>query len=143
MVTLSFERGTHFIATQIGQKFAVRGLMETVSKRSYGAGRDGMLRRLAELSIEADALLAMSYRTVSQVQREGAVGASASLLKLLTVELVQKVADIGLDVAGPDALAADNELGLEWMMQFAHVFGGGTPEVQRNVIAQRILGLPR
>jgi alkylation response protein AidB-like acyl-CoA dehydrogenase len=143
MVTLSFERGTHFIATQVGQTYAVKRLMKLAAATNRGSDLVFFRRRLAALAIEAEALQAMSYRTVSRVQQTGNAGPSASLLKLLTVDLVEKVAEIGMEIAGPDGLFADCEYAREWMMQFAHVFGGGTPEIQRNVIAERVLGLPR
>jgi alkylation response protein AidB-like acyl-CoA dehydrogenase len=143
MVTLSFERGTHFIATQVGQTYAIKRLMKLAIETKGGADLAFCRRRLAALAIEAEALLAMSYRTVSRAQQTGTAGPSASLLKLLTVDLVEKVAEIGMEMAGPEGLFADCVHAQEWMMQFAHVFGGGTPEIQRNVIAERLLGLPR
>lgn len=143
MVTLSFERGTHFIATQIAQRNAISELFGQLDTLPSMAARTSLMRQLAALMIEAEALLAMSYRTVSDVQQTGKAGHSASLVKLLTVELLRKVAEIGLEIGGRDTVLQANPLNHEWMMQYAHIFGGGTPEIQRNVIAERIIGLPR
>lgn len=143
MVTLGFERGTHFIATQVSQRSAIERLMKRANALPSTVDRIYLTRRLAALAIQAEALLAMSYRTVSDVQRNGQAGPSASMVKLLTVDILQKVAEIGLEIAGRGALMAEDDLGHEWQMQYAHVFGGGTPEIQRNVIAERILGMPR
>ena len=66
--------------------------------------------------------------------------------KLLGVEHEQRVQEVGLELLGPAAAATEGEAA-GWVAGFlgnrALTIAGGTSEVQRNVIAERLLGLPR
>jgi alkylation response protein AidB-like acyl-CoA dehydrogenase len=73
-------------------------------------------------------------------------GAEASVKKLLGVEHEQRVQEVGLSLLGPLAVVSDGEA-QPWIHGFlgnrALSIAGGTSEVQRNVIAERLLGLPK
>ena len=78
-------------------------------------------------------------------------GPEVSIAKLLTSELDQAMADYGMDLAGPYAalvrgsphVLKDGNIALSYLIMRAATIGGGTSEIQRNVIAERVLGLPR
>jgi len=141
MATLGFERGTAFISEQIRLGRRVDELVQL--QRDKGNGDTDFPRRLAAARVAADAVLAMSYRNVSTSARGENVGIGSSLTKLATVEGLRQVAELGAAVAGADIRRWGNELTFEFAQQFAYVFGGGTPEIQRNLVAERLLGLPR
>ncbi|MCZ7527943.1 MAG: acyl-CoA dehydrogenase family protein [Acidimicrobiia bacterium] len=139
MTTLSFERGTAFLAEQVRLRQRVAGLAEYVDHP--GAPPDAAAR-WARASAAADALFAMSLRSISEVRRMGQPGPAASMVKLATADAERVVGELQMDLLGPDAVWV-NELSRGWREQFAYIFGGGTPEIQRNLIGERMLGLPR
>jgi 3-oxochol-4-en-24-oyl-CoA dehydrogenase len=73
-------------------------------------------------------------------------GPEASVRKLLGVEHEQRVQEVGLSLLGPEAAANDGDAAI-WIGGFlgnrALSIAGGTSDVQRNIIAERLLGLPR
>jgi alkylation response protein AidB-like acyl-CoA dehydrogenase len=73
-------------------------------------------------------------------------GSEAAVRKLLGVQQDQRVQEVGLSLMGADAVATDGEAGA-WSSAFLFnrclTIAGGTSDVQRNVIAERLLGLPR
>ena len=75
-------------------------------------------------------------------------GPEGSMLKLYYSELIKVVAQLSLDILGPDALRflpdgdPDGWTG-SYMRSFASSIGGGTSEILRNIIGDRVLGLPR
>ena len=71
-------------------------------------------------------------------------------MKLASSELRQTIFELGLDLQGADLAVVDPDVAAErgrwqkaWMTSLAGTIGGGTSEIQRNVIATRVLGLPR
>ena len=85
----------------------------------------------------------------SEAARSGVPGAGASVLKLRVGEAFQELADVGLRVLGRAGLAIDDVDGLrsarileEYLRGFGLTIGGGTSQIQRNIIAERVLGLP-
>jgi 3-oxochol-4-en-24-oyl-CoA dehydrogenase len=119
--------------------------------RSEGGCDDPLLRqRLAALYIEAEVLRLIRLRTVSAKIQGRQPGPEASVRNALADEHGQHIMGLAKDLAGLRGLLADSgPLGKpagEWASGFlfspALTIGGGTSEVQRNIIAERVLGLP-
>ena len=102
--------------------------------------------RVGGLLVEAHALAALATRTTLRALGGGQPGPEASVRKLLGVEHEQDVQEVGLDLLGPDAAVSEGD-GAAWTGGFlgnrALSIAGGTSEIQRNVIAERLLGLPK
>ena len=90
MSTLSFERGTGFIADQVKQGHEIAELIATA--RANGMIRDDRIAdQLAQMRAEVAALRAMTYRNISEVVRTGQPGPEASVIRLFTSELGQRL----------------------------------------------------
>jgi alkylation response protein AidB-like acyl-CoA dehydrogenase len=154
MSTLSFERGTAFTAGQVRLASTVEHLIALAAERPGPSRRGSALddeelsRRLATLRSEVAALRALTYSAISRSARQGTPGPEGSILKLYYSELQKRVARLSMDLLGADALrrtsrwAAGGWTG-DYLHSFASTIGGGTSEVQRNIIGDRVLGLPR
>lgn len=145
MSTLSFERGTGFIADQVKQSEEVEELLERA--RQTGALKDDRIaEQLAQLRAEVAALRAMTYRNISQVVRTGQPGAESSVIRLFTSELGQRLERMALLLAGDDILDfryGDDNLVADYLRGFAATIAGGTAQIQRDIIGERLLGLPK
>jgi len=120
--------------------------------RELGRARDRLVRQqLAQSWIETDIVRLVAYRQVSEMMRKGQPGPEGSYLKLLWSEADMRMKELGVALEGPyanvdrgDAHAID---GGRWQYEYlwsrAASIYAGTSEVQRNIIAQRVLGLPR
>jgi alkylation response protein AidB-like acyl-CoA dehydrogenase len=121
--------------------------------RAHGGTRDRVLRqRLAQLFIESEVLRLIRLRTVSARVRGLEPGPEASVRKALADEHGQHVMAAAMDLAGVDALLTDRGPygeadGGTWHYGYLYsralTIGGGTSEVQRNILGERVLGLPR
>ncbi|UNU42896.1 acyl-CoA dehydrogenase [Sphingopyxis sp. YF1] len=145
MSTLSFERGTGFIADQVKQGQEIDDLIATA--RANGMiGDDRIAHELAQMRAEVAALRAMTYRNISEVVRTGQPGAEASLIRLFTAELGQRLDRMAVALAGPEMLdfayGDDNAVG-DYLRGFAGTIAGGSAQIQRDIIGERLLGLPR
>ncbi|MDQ3108047.1 MAG: acyl-CoA dehydrogenase family protein [Actinomycetota bacterium] len=120
-------------------------LIQEVRSGSIG-GRDDPLARqqLAALHTESEVLRLIRLRTVSAAIKGKPPGPEASVRKALSDEHGQHIMGLAKDLAGPRAMLA--EPGGMWHYGFlfapALTVGGGTSEVQRNIIGERVLGLP-
>jgi alkylation response protein AidB-like acyl-CoA dehydrogenase len=105
-----------------------------------------MVDTLGGLVATAHAAAMLGVRTTLRALSGGQPGPEASTRKLLAVEHEQDVQEVGLGLLGPEAAVVDGE-GAVWSSGFlgnrALSIAGGTSEIQRNVIAERLLGLPR
>ncbi len=120
--------------------------------RAQGGTDDAVLRqRLAALHVESQVLRLIRLRTLSARVRGLEPGPEASVRKALADEHGQHVMALALELAGTGALLADRgPYGTDtrlwadgYLYSRALTIGGGTSEVQRNIIAERVLGLPR
>jgi alkylation response protein AidB-like acyl-CoA dehydrogenase len=154
MSTLSFERGTAFMADQVELAAVVEDLIAEAGRRGGPGGRvraiddDEIARRLATVRAEVAALRAMTIAGISRTRRSGVPGPEASMIRLFHGELHQRVYQLALDVIGSDALeltAVDGSGAWTgpYLQSFAYTIGGGTSDIQRNIIGERVLGLPR
>ena len=89
----------------------------------------------------------MTYLGVSRNARQPMPGPEGSIVKLFYAELSQRVYALALDLLGPDALRTDLGLATDWhhdyLEAYSYSIGGGTSEIMRNIIGERLLGLPR
>ncbi|HEV7871206.1 MAG: putative acyl-CoA dehydrogenase [Modestobacter sp.] len=154
MSTLSFERGTAFTAGQVRLASTVEQLIELAKERTGPDGRrpaiadDELARRLATARAEVAALRAMTYVGISRSARTGTPGPEGSIVKLYYSEMVKHVARLAMDILGQDGLRyvsrwVPGGWSGNYLYSYSQTIGGGTSEVQRNIIGDRILGLPR
>ena len=101
---------------------------------------------LGGLVVDAHAIAALGVRTTLRALSGGRPGPEASVRKLLGVEHEQAVQEAGLTLLGPEAAVVEGQ-GAAWTGGFlgnrALSIAGGTSEIQRNLIAERLLGLPK
>ncbi|MEU9609458.1 acyl-CoA dehydrogenase family protein [Streptomyces sp. NPDC048057] len=143
MVTLSFERGTAFV----GEVVACRRTLREVARaaRANGSWDDAVVRRrIGRLNAEFTALWRLTQWNVSEAQATGGVpGIGGSVFKLRYSQARQELYEAAAEVLGPDAL----DLGREWtadrLSSLSYTIAAGTSQIQRNIIAERILGLPK
>jgi alkylation response protein AidB-like acyl-CoA dehydrogenase len=131
------------------------------SGSTFGIGVESLLRlaeklgdavtpsaeaRLGALLAEAQSLSLMTHRSTLLSLAGSDPGSGASIRKLLGAEHEQRVQELGLFLLGPDGAALEGRSG-RWFQGLLSTrcltIAGGTSEVQRNVIAERVLGLPR
>ncbi|MBX3530250.1 MAG: acyl-CoA dehydrogenase family protein [Rhizobiaceae bacterium] len=150
--TLSFERGTAFLANQLELSRAVDELIDHARVTPGPDGRrpaiadDEIAGKLAQLRAEVTALRAMTYRSISIVERNGGPGAEGSIIRLYHGELIQKVYRVAMELLGPRSLELEishDDPVWGYLDSFWHTIAGGTAEVQRNIIGERVLGLPK
>ncbi|MDH3047231.1 acyl-CoA dehydrogenase family protein [Gordonia alkanivorans] len=132
--------------------------------RERGADRDPAIRaRLARSYAELSAMKAMGDRILDSYIRDGSLGPAASVSKLYWSEYHQRLSSIAVDVLGSDALYWEGDQPIRWFRaddpgapnssaswlavhlqnSLAGTVYAGTSEIQRNIIAERALGLPR
>jgi alkylation response protein AidB-like acyl-CoA dehydrogenase len=151
MGQLGFERGTAFMTLQIELTRVVEDLIEmakttTVDSGGFAIEDDEYARALGKLRVEARALQAMTLMAVSRIERSGSPGAEGSMLKLYYSDLIKRVGSTAVKILGMSRLNMSVKSGRwpHWLLwSFGVALGGGTSEIQRNIIGERLLGLPR
>jgi alkylation response protein AidB-like acyl-CoA dehydrogenase len=154
MVTFGFERGTGFVSDLVETDRLLSELVVLagmVTRKRATAWDDQALRReIAHLQAEMDALWALTKRNLSQAARTGVPGPLGSVVKVAFSELYQRITDTAMRVLDRGCLARD-DLG-DWpsgrfveerLRSVSFTIAAGTSQIQRNIIAERILGLPR
>jgi alkylation response protein AidB-like acyl-CoA dehydrogenase len=105
-----------------------------------------MRQKLAQSFVELEVFRLNTTRALSNLAKRGVPGPEGSIQKLYWSELNQRNAQIAMEVLGPHAQMTDFDAG-RWVYNYLRCRGNtieaGTSEVQRNIIAQRVLGLPR
>ncbi|MFC9584519.1 acyl-CoA dehydrogenase [Streptomyces yangpuensis] len=143
MVTLSFERGTAFV----GEVVACRRTLGELARTAKANGRwdDPVLRRrLGRLSGEFGALWRLTQWNVSESERSGGVpGTGGSVFKLAYSHARQELYDVAAEVLGAASLSLDEAWTLDRLSSLSYTIAAGTSQIQRNIVAERILGLPK
>jgi len=154
MHTLGHERGTAALPRQVKLRTWLDRAVSLAARREL-AGRPVLedpevQTALARALIGIEVLRHHAYRTVGEFLSGGAVGPESSSVKLLMAEAEQQLAATVLDVLGPALLdgdpseAAENDFWYEtYLYSRAASVYGGTRQIQRDIIADRILSLPK
>jgi alkylation response protein AidB-like acyl-CoA dehydrogenase len=151
ITTLSHERGT--VVPYQRLKRHLDGIAALARRLSTGVPTANPLvrQRLAQLAIDLEVLRLSAYRNITQIMRSGQPGPEGSMLKLLWSELEQRIMEAAswisgayaqLDEHAPQAYD-DGRWQYGYLWSRAATIYAGTSEVQRNIISQRVLSLPR
>ena len=154
MHTLGHERGTAALPRQVKLRTwldrAVRATAERTLDGDPLIADPGVQVALARALIGIEVLRHHAYRTVGEFLNGGAVGPESSSVKLLMAEAEQRLAATALEALGPtpqhaepERLAEDEFWYETYLYSRAATIYGGTQQIQRNIIADRVLGLPQ
>ncbi len=140
--TLAHERGTAFpFKEQVVHEVYLDELYALAAARG-GLDTVEVSDALAQAFVELRVLRLHNWRTLSRVARGIEPGPESSVTKLAWSDMSQHLAEAALGVLGPDAPLA-GKWSRQWLWSKAASIAGGTSEVQRTIIGDRILGLPR
>jgi alkylation response protein AidB-like acyl-CoA dehydrogenase len=151
MSTLSFERGSAFIADQVQLDNEIQALQAIARKHVMSDGRraiyhDDIARRLRDLQSECNALRAMTYMDVSRNAQQALPGPEGSMTRLFFSKLCQRVGQLLMDLLEGESLRRSGSYAPaieHYLYQYASTIGAGTEQIQRSIIAERILGMPK
>jgi alkylation response protein AidB-like acyl-CoA dehydrogenase len=150
ITTLAYERDLLTFIRHISLRNALHRLVRLVRER--GRGADALVRqRVANLWIGEQALALNGYRSLTKILRGGAPGPEGSTSKLFWSQVDQELAQVATEVIGPysqigpgSAWAPD---GGQWefyeLLARASGIRAGTSEILRNILSERVLGLPK
>jgi alkylation response protein AidB-like acyl-CoA dehydrogenase len=135
-VTLSFERGTAFVSEMVD---ALR-LAEELAPSVHDVAER---RELAHVIAELDALWSLTKRNVSQAGRTGVPGPGAMMLKLGYSEARDRLGELSMRVLERGIFDVHDEIVEERLRTLSLPIAAGTSQIQRNIIGERLLGLPK
>ena len=147
-VTLRFERGTAFAQHIITLRAELRRLVGIAEAR--GVWDDaGLQRQVGQLDARIDGLWRMTQRCVTEAEATGLPSPLGSAVRLGYSELGQEISKLGMRLLGRRALATDGldtpdaHVVHDYLWAFQNTIAAGTSQIQRNLIAERILGMPK
>ncbi|MGE0045478.1 MAG: acyl-CoA dehydrogenase family protein [Hyphomonadaceae bacterium] len=153
MSTLSFERGTAFIGDQIALAQNVEELIEIAKRTHLPDGRlaikdDAIAQRLALVKAHTVAIKSLTLSILGDVERRGQPGPEGSMMKLLVTTVHKQLFELASDILGVKFLEygedrTTNFWTYKFMWSWVLTIAGGSNEIQRDIIADRVLNLPR
>jgi alkylation response protein AidB-like acyl-CoA dehydrogenase len=141
MTTLLHERATLGFALTAALDVGVGRLLGTARERVNGDA--GRRERVAAEWIELQALRYTNYRALGTYERTGMPGPEGSAIKLRWSEQNQRMTKLGRELLGADGITDDGWWHYQQLRSRGNTIEAGSSEVLRNIIAERVLGLPR
>jgi len=142
ITTLMHERATLAFGLQIRVKITLGELL--TEARESGAAADPVVRdRLAQLYIESEVLRLNALRGLSAIMRTGVPGPEGSLGKWQWADVNQALTELAVELRGGRAVLDDDRWTYRFLRARANSIEGGTTEILKNIVAERVLGLPR
>lgn len=146
MSTLSFERGTAFTHGQV-QLASIADRLITYSRMTAATDRrPELVAELATTRAEIAALRSLTYLNAMRNADQVVPGPEGSLVKLAYTELRQRLMRLALEIVGPGSSLpgiTDATWDEDYLFSYTETIAGGTSDIQRNIIGERVLGLPR
>ncbi|ACY98257.1 MULTISPECIES: acyl-CoA dehydrogenase family protein [Thermomonospora] len=146
LTTLAFERGTMALSLWVWARQAVDRLTDLAIERGL-ADDTAVLDALGALYADAEAVRIGSLRMIGETQAGGAPGPETSALKSLWAGVVQEANRLAVQLDAAGGVLLDGEGAAARMRHYlrsrAHTIEGGTEEVQKSILAERVLNLPR
>jgi alkylation response protein AidB-like acyl-CoA dehydrogenase len=153
MATLSFERGLGFIGDQLELYERVNRAIDLAGKVKLDDGRraiedDDIAQRLAAIKAETIAIRAMTLADIAETDRTGMPGPKGSMMKLMVTNTHKALSEVVGDILGWDFLEFNGDRSAhpwtyEYLWSWVFSISGGTNEIQREITADRVLGLPK
>jgi len=155
MTTLMYERLALGFGLQVRLRIAMDGLVEMarrMEKHGRAVTKDPLTRqKLAQLWIDTECLKYTGARAITRLLRGEMPGPEASAGKITWVDTHQRMQELAMEIQGPySQLTKGSDWAVEgalWQYTFlrsrANSIEGGTTEVQKNIIGERVLGLPK
>src|SRR5206468_13075376 len=153
ITTLMNERAGLAFGAQAALQITLRKLIElarSTSRNGHRASNDALIRdRLAQLLIETEIFRLTNYRGLTKIMSKGVPGPEGSLGKWQWAEVNQHLMELAMEIEGPYGQFADGSqyaLDGDWQYQLlrtrANSIEGGTTDILKNIVAERVLGLP-
>jgi alkylation response protein AidB-like acyl-CoA dehydrogenase len=147
-VTLRFERGTAFAQHIIAMRSEVLRLAALAAARR--SARGDLRAKIGRLYASVEALWRMTQMCVTEAERMGAPSPLGSAVKLRYSELCQEIRELGVRLIGRPIIGTvdvegvrTSEIVRDYLWSFQTTIAAGTSQIQRNLIAQRILAMPK
>lgn len=142
ITTLMNERAGLGASASVGLQNDLEDLISLINEQ--GLGSDPVLRqRIAKLKIGTEALRLGTMRSLSTQIKTGIPGPEGSVAKLQWGSLNQELTELATELLGPAGLEKDSEWTYKMLRSRANSIEGGTSEVLKNIVAERVLGLPK
>jgi alkylation response protein AidB-like acyl-CoA dehydrogenase len=142
ITTLMHERAGLGFGSAIQLKIALGELMQLARER--GVDDDPVIRqKIAQLYIESECLRLTASRGLTQQMKTGIPGPEGSLVKWQWSDSNQALTELAMEIMGADAPVLDDKWTYRFLRARANSIEGGTTEILKNIVAERVLGLPR
>ncbi len=142
ITTLMHERAGLGAASAAQVKIVLGQLLELARER--GVDDDPVVRqKIAALLIEAEALRLNAWRGLTQIMKTGVPGPEGSLPKLQWSAVNQGITELAMEIRGEEAAVKESDWTYRFLRARANSIEGGTTEILKNIIAERVLGLPK
>ena len=142
ITTLMHERAGLGAASAAQVKIVLGQLLELARER--GVDDDPIVRqKIAALLIEAEALRLNAWRGLTQIMKTGVPGPEGSLPKLQWSAVNQGITELAMEIRGEEAAVKESDWTYRFLRARANSIEGGPTEILKNIIAERVLGLPK
>jgi alkylation response protein AidB-like acyl-CoA dehydrogenase len=140
LTTLMNERAGLGFALQVRLRQLLDDLIAAAAERGV---IDQYADALGDLHVRAESIRLLAWKGLTDVEKYGQPGPEGSLVKWLWSDSNQKLTQLAVDIVGPEVLTGGSRWSYELLRARGNTIEGGTTEVLKNIVAERVLGLPR
>jgi alkylation response protein AidB-like acyl-CoA dehydrogenase len=140
LTTLMNERAGLGFALQVRLRQLLDDLMAAAAERGV---LDAYADALGELHVRTESIRLLAWKGLTDVEKYGQPGPEGSLVKWLWSDTNQRLTQLAVDIVGPEVLTGGTRWSYELLRARGNTIEGGTTEVLKNIVAERVLGLPR